>query len=130
MSFIHQIYKCSVCGHILEVVHPGDSLPICCAENMELLEPKTQNDAGYLKHVPVVERTEEGVFVKIGESIHPSEPGHHIEWIELIADGRVYKKFLEAGENPEAVFNLMSDKIETRAYCNIHGLWHNILYRF
>jgi superoxide reductase len=97
---------------------------------MELLEPKTQEDSGYLKHLPVVERTGEGILVKIGEAIHPSEPGHRIEWIELIADGRVYKKFLDAGENPEALFNLIAEKIEARAYCNIHGLWHNVLYKF
>lgn len=127
MSLVHQIYRCDICKNVVEVVNAGDAAPFCCGQAMELLEPKTQDDNGYLKHLPIIERTDDGIVVKVGEVLHPSDPGHYIQWVELIADGRVYRKFLEIGENPEAVFNLVANDIEARAYCNVHGLWHNIL---
>ena len=127
MSLINQIYRCKVCNNVLEVVYGGDGRPVCCEEAMELLEPKTHNDNGFLKHVPVIAQKKEGILVNVGQIIHPVDPDHHIEWIELIADGRVYKKFLSLEENPEAIFNLVADKVEARAYCNIHGLWHNVM---
>jgi superoxide reductase len=127
MSLVNQIYRCKSCNNIFETVYGGDGQPVCCDEKMELLEPKGNTDNGFIKHVPVVERKKEGILVNVGQIIHPMDPDHRIEWIELIADGRVYKKFLNLDENPEAIFNLVADKVEARAYCNIHGLWHNII---
>ena len=83
---------------------------------------KTQ-DVGQEKHVPVIEKTATSIKVKVGSVPHPMEEKHYIEWIELIADGSVYRKFLKPGKKPEAVFNIKADKVEAREYCNIHGLW-------
>ena len=118
----NQIYKCNVCGNIVEVLHVGGGQLVCCGQPMELLEEKTE-DMGREKHVPVIESTKEGVKVKIGSVPHPMEKEHYIEWIEIIADGRIYRKFLNPGDKPEAEFEVKTKKIEAREYCNIHGLW-------
>jgi len=117
-----QIYKCNVCGNIVEVLHSGVGQLVCCGQPMELLKEKTE-DVGQEKHVPVIEKTGRGIRVKVGEIPHPMEKNHFIEWIELIAGGKVYRKFLKPGDKPEAEFGLKAEKIEAREYCNIHGLW-------
>ena len=117
-----QIYKCNVCGNIVEVLHGGVGELVCCGKPMELLIAKTA-DEGKEKHVPVIERIDGGIKVKIGSVPHPMEEKHHIEWIEVIADGKAYRQFLNASDAPEAVFNIQADTIIAREHCNIHGLW-------
>ena len=117
-----QIYKCTICGNIVEVLHTGAGELVCCGQPMEKLNEKTA-DQGNEKHVPVIEKTPQGIKVKIGSVPHPMEEKHHIEWIEIIADGRTCKKFLKAGDAPEAFFCIKADKITAREHCNIHGLW-------
>lgn len=116
------IYKCSVCGNIVEVVHPGDGDLVCCGEPMQLLTENT-TDASREKHVPVIEKTPDGVKVKVGSVPHPMEEKHYIEWIEVIADGRSCRQFLKPGQAPEAVFSVKADAITAREYCNLHLLW-------
>jgi len=89
---------------------------------MELFEEKTE-DVGQEKHVPVLEKTKSGVRVKVGSISHPMEEKHYIEWIEIIANGRIYRKFLKPGNEAEAEFDIKAEKIDARTYCNIHGLW-------
>jgi superoxide reductase len=122
MTIEKQIYKCNVCGNIVEVLYAGGGNLICCGQPMELQVEKTE-DIGKEKHVPVIEKTEAGIKVKVGSVPHPMEESHYIEWIEIIADGISYRKFLKPGEKPEAEFCFKADKIEAREYCNIHGLW-------
>ena len=93
---------------------------------MELMIEKNE-DEGKEKHVPVVEKTEKGVKVKIGSVPHPMEEAHHIEWIEIIADKKSYRKFLFPGDAPEAEFCVEAENIAARGYCNIHGLWKSSL---
>ncbi len=122
-----QVYRCKICGNIVEVVHPGKGELVCCGESMELL-PEKSDDGGFEKHVPVIEKTEEGVVVRVGSVPHPMEENHFIEWIELEADGFVTRKFLKPNEKPEAWFNVKirdDSSLKARAYCNIHGLWAN-----
>ncbi|MDK2849505.1 MAG: superoxide reductase [Candidatus Woesearchaeota archaeon] len=119
-----QVYKCSICGNIVEVIHEGAGQLVCCGQPMDLLEEKTE-DAGQEKHVPVIETTEEGVLVKVGSVSHPMEDNHYIEWIELIADGISYRKFLKPGDKPEALFKIKAENIQARAFCNVHGLWRS-----
>ncbi len=122
MTTISQIYKCKICGNIVEVLHMGGGTLVCCGEPMELLQEKTA-DVGLEKHVPVIEKTATGIKVKIGSIPHPMEDKHYIEWIQIIADGRSYRKFLKPGDTPEAEFNIQAENITAREYCNIHGLW-------
>ncbi|KKS14163.1 desulfoferrodoxin [Candidatus Daviesbacteria bacterium RIFOXYD1_FULL_41_10] len=117
-----QIYRCKVCGHVIEILHPSEGQLVCCNEPMELLEAKTQ-DEGYEKHVPIIEKTESGVKVKVGSVPHPMEEAHYIEWIEVSFNGKSDKKFLKPGDVPEAEFNVWSGDLVARAYCNIHLLW-------
>jgi superoxide reductase len=117
-----QIYKCNVCGNIIEVLHTGVGELVCCNQPMELIGEKTE-DVGQEKHVPVIEKTEKGVRIKVGSVPHPMEKEHYIEWIEIIINGKSCRKFLNPGNKPEAEFETKTDKIEAREYCNIHGLW-------
>jgi len=125
MTKVGEIYRCKICGNIVELMHAGAGELVCCGEPMELLKEKTE-DAGNEKHVPVIEKTEKGIKVKVGSIPHPMEEKHYIEWIEIIADGISYRKFLKPGEKPEAEFGIRAEKIEAREYCNVHGLWRMI----
>lgn len=117
-----QVYKCAVCGNIVEVLHGGAGELVCCGEPMELLDEKTA-DATTEKHVPVIEKIEGGYKVKVGSVPHPMEEKHFIEWIELLADGKAYRQFLKPGAAPEAIFHVKADAVSAREYCNVHGLW-------
>ena len=122
MTTQKQVYKCNVCGNIVEVLHAGRGELICCGQPMELLQEKTA-DVGQEKHVPVVEATDRGIKVKIGDVPHPMEEKHYIEWIEVATDGEIYRRFLKPGDKPETEFEIRAQKVSAREYCSIHGLW-------
>jgi superoxide reductase len=117
-----EIYKCEVCGNMVEVIHEGKGELVCCGQPMKLFKENT-TDASLEKHVPVIEKTAGGIKVSVGSVAHPMEEKHYIEWIELIADGAAFRKFLKPGDKPEAFFEIKSDKVIAREYCNLHGLW-------
>ena len=119
---IRQVYKCSVCGNIVETIHVGGGELVCCDQPMQLLEEKNE-DEGREKHVPITEKTDKGVKVKVGSVPHPMEEKHFIEWVEIIADRSSCKKFLKPGQAPEAEFETSATSIAARIYCNVHGLW-------
>jgi superoxide reductase len=117
-----EIYKCERCGNIIEMLHGATGVLECCEAPMKLLVENTV-DAAQEKHVPVVEKQDRGYLVKVGSVSHPMEEKHHIEWIELVADNRVYRQFLNPGEEPQAFFAIDAESISVREYCNLHGLW-------
>ncbi len=117
-----QVYKCEICGNIVEVLHGGGGELVCCDQPMKQAIENTI-DAAKEKHVPVIEKVPGGFKVKIGSVAHPMEEKHFIEWIELIADGKAYRQFLSPGMEPEAAFMLDAATVTAREYCNIHGLW-------
>lgn len=119
-----EVYKCEICGNIVEVLHGGKGQLVCCGKPMILLKEK-ETEEGNEKHLPVVERKDNGISVKIGSIPHPMEEKHHIEWIEMITkDGRTFKKFLHAGDTPLSTFEVAFEHIDSvREHCNIHGLW-------
>jgi len=125
MAKINEVYRCNVCGNIVNVLHAGAGTLVCCGQPMELLEANTI-DAAQEKHVPVVEKIAEGFKVKVGSVEHPMTKEHYIEWIEIIADGKTYLEHLKPGQKPEAEFCVLAKKITARAYCNLHGLWTSI----
>ncbi|MFA4857782.1 MAG: desulfoferrodoxin [Candidatus Margulisiibacteriota bacterium] len=116
------VYKCSVCGNVVEVMHVGGGELVCCGKPMLLQVPNTV-DASKEKHVPVIEKTATGFLAKIGAVPHPMEEKHYIEWIEVIVNGKLCHRFLKPGDQPLAEFALPQGEIEVRAYCNLHGLW-------
>ncbi len=117
-----QVYKCMVCGNIVEVVHGGAGELVCCGKPMENLTEKTA-DEGKEKHVPVIEKVNGGIKVKVGDVPHPMEEKHYIEWIEILTDGKAYRQFLEPSDAPEANFNVDVNEVTAREHCSIHGLW-------
>lgn len=117
-----QVYKCPICGNIVEVLHVGGGELVCCGQPMQLVGENTV-DASKEKHVPVLEKTADGWLVKVGVVPHPMEDKHFIEWIELIADGKAYREFLKPGQAPEARFSVQAATVTVREYCNLHGLW-------
>ncbi len=123
MAKLRGIYKCEICGNIVEILHEGVGALVCCDEEMTLLEEKTK-DSSIEKHVPYIEKNDDVVTVKIGQNQdHPMEEKHYIEWIQIIADGTSYRKFLKPGDKPQASFNIRAKDIQAREYCNVHGLW-------
>jgi len=122
MTERRQVYKCGICGNIVEVLHTGIGQLVCCGQPM-VLYAENSVDAAQEKHIPVVERTVSSIKVKVGSIPHPMEEKHYIEWIEIVANGRVYRQFLNPGDAPEASFNVIAEKVTARAYCNLHGLW-------
>ncbi len=126
MTKLREVYKCDVCGNIVEVVHTGAGELVCCGQPMVLQEVNTV-DAAQDKHIPVIEKTEQGVKVRVGEVVHPMTEEHYIEWIELIVGDQVLRQTLKPGQVPEAVFCIGNQdaKLQARAYCNLHGLWRS-----
>ncbi len=137
MTEMFQIYKCEICGNVVEMLHTGVGELVCCGESMKLYEENT-TDAALEKHVPVIEKLGSGsqiltgglggsrgprLKVQVGSVAHPMIDAHYIEWIELIADGKAYREFLKPDDAPEATFCITADKVTAREYCNVHGLW-------
>ena len=118
----NDVFKCSVCGNIVEVAHVGGGTLVCCGKPMELLNAKSA-DQGNEKHVPVIEKTEKGYLVKVGSVAHPMEDAHFIEWIDLVSSAGISRKYLSPGEKPEAFFETSEGSVSAREYCTVHGLW-------
>ena len=117
-----EIYKCEACGNIVAVLHGGEGELTCCGAAM-VKQVENTVDAAKEKHVPVIEKGDGVIKVKLGDVAHPMEEKHYIEWIEVIADGKSYYQFLNPGDAPEATFTISADKVSARGYCNLHGLW-------
>jgi superoxide reductase len=117
-----QVYKCEVCGNIVEMLHEGKGELVCCGQPMKHFVENTV-DAAREKHVPVKETVTGGTKVKVGSVPHPMEEKHYIEWVQVVVDGKAYRQFLKPGQAPEAVFNLEGENVVAREYCNLHGLW-------
>lgn len=117
-----QVYKCEICGNIVQVLHEGAGTLVCCGQPMKLITENT-TDAAQEKHVPIIEKVSNGFKVSVSSVLHPMLDNHYIEWIELLADGRSYRQFLKPGDAPVAVFEVQAEKVTAREYCNLHGLW-------
>ncbi|HON52679.1 MAG TPA: desulfoferrodoxin [Bacteroidales bacterium] len=117
-----EIYQCGLCGNIVEVLHQAPGKLVCCGQSMNLLEENSK-DAATEKHVPVITKIEGGYKVTVGEVLHPMQPEHYIEWIELIAGNEIFRKYLQPGETPEAIFYTQATDVYAREFCNLHGNW-------
>ncbi|MBF7083799.1 desulfoferrodoxin [Desulfallas sp. Bu1-1] len=122
MTELNQVFKCGICGNIVEVLHAGKGSLVCCNKLMELLQENTV-DASVEKHKPVMVIEGDEVVFKVGSVRHPMEEEHYIEWIEVLTGGNVYRKFLKPGDSPEAKFKVDDENLKARCYCNLHGLW-------
>lgn len=129
MTRRREIYRCPICGNVVEVLHQGAVLT-CCGKAMQPVGENT-TDGAVEKHVPVVEAVDGALRVSVGSVAHPMTDGHYIEWIELLTPTCVLRRELRPGDKPEAVFRLGQDgccgagPVSVRAYCNLHGLWRH-----
>lgn len=119
-----EIFKCEICGNIVEVMHAGAGALVCCGKEM-VLQSENTKDAAVEKHIPVITKLSDGYEIKVGSTLHPMTEAHYIEWIELILDDCcVATQFLNPGDEPVATFkSCYGEKVEARAYCNLHGHW-------
>ena len=124
MAERREVYKCELCGNIVEVLHGAGGTLVCCGQNMKLMKENT-TDASKEKHVPVIEKTETGIKVKVGSVPHPMEEKHYIEWVEVRTGENVYIRGFKPNEKPESEFPVTSTNVKVRAFCNVHGLWTN-----
>jgi superoxide reductase len=127
MVSLMEVYVCALCGNVVEVVGAGKGRLVCCGDEMALQTPKDQ-DEGKEKHLPVVEITDCGVKVQVGDTPHPMEDKHYIMWIELTVKTKecgeeTTIKYLSPGDKPEVCFTTSGEVVRVRSYCNIHGLW-------
>jgi superoxide reductase len=124
MTILNEIYKCEICGNIVEVIHTGKGTLVCCNQDMKLQKENTKEKEGKEKHIPVIEETKTGILIKIGSIEHPMEKEHYIEFIEVLTKDKILRKNLKSGEKPQAEFNIKKNEIiKIREYCNKHSLW-------
>jgi superoxide reductase len=124
---VNEIYHCKECNEIFEKVFTAEGCgctPVCCGAPMELLEPKTA-DFKTEKHVPIIQKTDKGIKVIVGSTLHPMIDKHWITMIEVADGNKIYRAHLKPGDKPEADFPITNLKVKAREYCNVHGLWTN-----
>ena len=119
-----EVYRCTVCGNIVEVLQAGAGELVCCGQPMKLLAENSV-DAATEKHVPVIEKIDGGYKVTVGEVEHPMLDNHYIEWIELVEGDKTQRRHLKPGDKPEAVFMTDATDVYAREYCNLHGQWRS-----
>ncbi len=117
-----EVYKCEICGNIVEILHQAGGELVCCGQPMTLMTERLE-DQGYEKHLPVIERDNKNVKVKIGSVPHPMEENHYIEWVEVVGNSTILRKHLNPGDKPEATFEYTEKMEKAREYCSVHGLW-------
>ena len=122
MTKKREIYRCSICGNMIEVTNAGVGTLVCCEKPMVRLDGN-EADASFEKHVPVVEKMSGGYRVRVGSLSHPMTEGHYIQWIELMTKKKVLRHELTPDDMPEAIFLTDEEMVCARAYCNLHGLW-------
>lgn len=123
MTKNNQIYKCNICGNIVNVLHQAGGELVCCGKPMNIQAENTQ-DAATEKHVPIISQTEKGIKIKVGDVLHPMDDDHYIEWIEIFKEkGKVVRIDLKTGDTPEVEICCKTNLVQVRAYCNLHGLW-------
>lgn len=118
MTKRNEVYKCSVCGNIVEVLHEAGGELVCCGQSMDLMEEKNEEEGKTEKHQPLID----GKKVTVGSVEHPMTEEHYLEWIEATGkNGEVCKVFLSPEHKPIVDFDFEVES--ARVYCNLHGLW-------
>lgn len=124
MTQYGDFYQCTICGHVIGILKPGNPSLVCCGQEMIRLEAK-ESDEGKEKHVPVIVPEGNKIMIKLGSIPHPMTEEHYFCFIEIAKkDGQRINTQLKPGDDPSAVFHINVMDIDTvYAYCNIHGLW-------
>lgn len=116
-----KFYKCPICGNVIGLID-GDSKHLrCCGQEMIALTGN-ENDGATEKHVPVYEKVEDEIVVKVGEIEHPMDKEHYIMWIAQVTDNKTVRVKLYPEQGTETRFEYIHGST-IYAYCNKHGLW-------
>ena len=121
-----ELYKCHVCGNLVQVILNGFGDLHCCGQPMELLTPHMdENNELVEKHTPEIENIENKRYVTLKH--HPMTEEHYIQFIEVYPKdkSKLYLKYLKPNENAEFEITHFEENIEAQEFCNIHGLWRN-----
>ncbi len=121
-----ELYRCNICGNLVEVILPGDGELVCCGEAMEHLKAKLNDAESNEKHVPVFIVNEQGKNeIRVGSTPHPMEESHYITFIETISPdyNRAELQYLHPGEEAKMIIGEKLGKTLAREFCSIHGLW-------
>jgi len=121
---INQVFKCDICGNVVEMLYDGNTPVSCCGQPMISLVAESKEESKE-KHVPVITKTPEGLLVKIGSTPHPMTQEHYIVWVELVVGDEVYRRQLKPGMKPELLFRVHGEDVKVRCYCNLDGMWKN-----
>lgn len=119
-----EVFRCADCGMIAMITHDGSGEMACCGQPMVRAEENVV-DASTEKHIPVVERADDRMVVRVGDVPHPMDPSHYIEWIEVNSGPDLFVRGLKPGNEARATFPGYREGVKVRAYCNLHGLWTN-----
>lgn len=121
-----ELYKCNVCGNIVEVVISGEGELVCCGEPMKRLNAGTNDEAATEKHVPIFDHNDDkSCIIRVGAEPHPMIQAHYIMFIEAISDDKdcIIRKYLHPDDEPKMQLKNFEEKFLAREFCNIHGLW-------
>ena len=114
-------YRCPICGNLIGLIDGDINHMTCCGRPMERLDANSV-DAAFEKHVPVYERVEDEIVVRVGEVEHPMEKDHYIMWIAQVSDNQTTRIRLYPEQGTEVRFKYIPQST-LYAYCNKHGLW-------
>ncbi len=120
------LYKCEICGNMVEVILVGGGELVCCGQPMKKLEAQEQEDAMLEKHIPIfIKNSDNKDEIRVGEVLHPMTEEHHIVFIETISEDRnkVQLQYLYPGDEPKMLLNDDFKNLTAREFCNLHGLW-------
>ena len=120
------LYKCQVCGNVVQVLLNGVGQLVCCEQPMTNMVPREESGNELAeKHTPVIEQDENKRFVRL--RMHPMTEEHYIQFIEVYTKDKknLHLKFLEPNEIAEFDITNFEDELETLELCNIHGLWRS-----
>ena len=122
----YELYRCDICGNMVEIRISGGGELVCCGKPMKKLEPKYHEEAVMEKHVPVIiKHDDKNGEIRVGEILHPMTDEHYIMFIQAISEDKKYSglKYLNPNEEPKMLLDNLEHKIYAREFCNIHGLW-------
>lgn len=134
MSIKLGIYKCKICGNVVQVLLEGEGELVCCGEEMELLEGKYEENEIGEKHVPQIEIVHEGCESGVCSEVkyvsvrkHPMTNEHYIQFAEVYDKEKteLRVKFFKPDEVAEYNITGFDGDLTALEFCNIHSLWKN-----
>ena len=118
------LYRCEICGNLVQVILAGGGELVCCGQPMELVKGKTQEEMQE-KHITVFISENGTDIVQVGTVLHPMNDDHYIMFIETISEDKncVHLQYLHPGQEAKMLLEKKIGKMKAIEFCNLHGLW-------